>query len=329
VAEGVGINGTNGVQSALPGGTGSSSQAAESAASLPKAPQASQRPAAPGVAQPTTYASDPAVASPAHSKVVARLLEQNATVYAPGLARVPLPARPDGTPRAQPKKPAGPMVAPRELEGGHSPLAPGSLQDARGSADSIGAQVDTGGEGEVLANAQEGARLMPSRHGLVAYGKTSRGDNVYLTQERWLHIRENHMDPAPQPRGKRTTTYWPTSHAVEGPSMTDQQVVGVIMDTVRKGTLRTEVRDTRMAEYDLPTPQREAYGVSEAKVSMAPDGLVLSAYPGAGDNVLAVYETTPEDHAALAQATGGSAAPAASSGDERMFRTNIATTSFG
>lgn len=180
-----------------------------------------------------------------------------------------------------------------------------------------------------LASAGEGAWRMPSRHGLVAYTTNARGDAVYLTHERWLHIRENHMDPAPQPRGKRTTTYWPTSHAVEGPTMSDQQVIGVIVDAARKGTLRTEVRDTRMAEYDLPTEQREAFGVSEAKVSMAPDGLVLSAYPGAGDNVLAVYETSPDDHAALAQATGGSAAKSATGDDERMFQTNIASTGFG
>jgi uncharacterized protein YndB with AHSA1/START domain len=180
-----------------------------------------------------------------------------------------------------------------------------------------------------VSSAKDGAWRMPSRHGLVAYTTNSRGDSVYLTQERWLHIRENHMDPAPQPRGKRTTTYWPTQHAVEGPTMSDQQVIGVIVDAARKGTLRTEVRDTRMAEYDLPLEQREAFGVAEAKVSMAPDGLVLSAYPGAGDNVLAVYETSPEDHAALAKATGGSAAGTSGGEDERMFRTNIASTSFG
>lgn len=179
-----------------------------------------------------------------------------------------------------------------------------------------------------VSGATEGAWRMPSRHGLVAYTTNVRGDVVYLTQERWLHIRENHMDPAPQPRGKRTTTYWPTRHAVNGPSMTDQQVIGVIVDAARKGMLRTEVRDTRMAEYDLPADQREAFGVSEAKVSMAPDGLVLSAYPGAGENVLAVYETTPEDHAALARATSGAAANAQGD-DERMFQTNIASTQFG
>jgi hypothetical protein len=327
VAEGFGIQATPGVQAGLPG---AGSQAAEAASKLPQAPKA-ERPAAPtNAAQATSYAADPAVSTQVHSKVVARLLEQNATVFGPGLARVPLPARPEGTPRAMPKKPAGPMVAPRELQGGHSPIAPGALFDARRSVDAIGADgaPDDSGEHNVLRNAQEGAWRMPSRHGMVAYTQNARGDNVYLTQERWLHIRENHMDPAPSPRGKRTTTYWPTSHAVEGPSMSDQQVIGVIVDAVRKGTLRTEVRDTRMAEYDLPAEQRAAYGVSEAKVSMAPDGLVLSAYPGAGDNVLAVYEMQADDHAALAKATGGSAT-SGTGDDQRMFQTNIASTSFG
>lgn len=337
MAEGVGIQGSAaaGVGTTL---SGSGSHAADAAATLPQAPrtdaQRPQRPQRPASAttQPTTYTSDPAVDTRVHSKVVQRLLEQNATVFGPGLARIPLPARPEGAPRAMPKKPAGPMVAPRDLAGGHSPLAPGALFDARASVDRVArgasAAPDDSGEQTVLANASEGAWRMPSRHGLVAYTQNARGDSVYLTQERWLHIRENHMDPAPQPRGKRTTTYWPTKHAVDGPSMSDQQVVGAIVDAARLGTLRTEVRDTRMAEWDLPAQQRAAYGLSEVKVSMAPDGMMLSAYPGAGDNVLAVYEMNAEDHAALAQATGGSAAPAAAD-DQRMFRTNIAATTFG
>ena len=182
-----------------------------------------------------------------------------------------------------------------------------------------------------IAAAKHGAWRMPSRHGLVAYTHTSRGDVVYLTQERWLHIRENHMDPAPQPRGKRTTTWWPTRHAVDAPTMTDTQVIGVIVDTLRNGVLRNEVRDTRMAEYVLPADQRTAFGVSEAKVSMAPDGLVLSAYPGAGENVLAVYELGPEDHEALAKATADTAAPqpTSDSEDTRLFKTNVSQTTFG
>lgn len=185
-----------------------------------------------------------------------------------------------------------------------------------------------------IATAHAGAWRMPSRHGLVAYTHNVRGDTVYLTQERWLHIRENHMDQAPAPRGKRTTTYWPTSHAVGQPSMSDQEVIGVIVDAARHGMLRTEVRDTRMAQYDLPAAQRDIFGVSEAKVSMAPDGLVLSAYPGAGDNVLAVYETSPDDHTALAHATGAAvdtqtSHEASDDDDDRAFKTNIAQTTFG
>jgi hypothetical protein len=327
VAEGFGIKGTPVVQSNLPG-SGVSSHAAESASKLPQAPTASSS-AAPTSA--TSYSADPAVSTQVHSKVVQRLIGQNATIYGPGLVRVPLPARPGDVPRTVPKKPAGPMVAPRELDGGRSPLAPGALADARWSVDAIGAEAapDDAGETHVLSNAQEGAWRMPSRHGLVAYTQNARGDSVYLTQERWLHIRDNHMDPSPQPRGKRTTTYWPTSHAVDGPSMSDSQVIGVIVDAARKGTLRTEVRDTRMAEYDLPADQREAFGVSEAKVSMAPDGLVLSAYPGAGDNVLAVYETNADDHAALASVTAGATNAAVDGEDQRMFKTNVASTTFG
>ena len=144
MAEGFGIQGAAaGVQSNLSGVT-SGSQAADAAAKLPQAPTSDAKVAQPSVTSTTSDVSEPAVAAPAHSKVVARLLEQNATVFAPGLARVPLPARPDGTPRTQPKKPAGPMVAPRSLEAGRSPLAPVSLFDARASIDALG-ELPSGG----------------------------------------------------------------------------------------------------------------------------------------------------------------------------------------
>lgn len=179
-----------------------------------------------------------------------------------------------------------------------------------------------------LEDAREGAFRMPSRHGLVAYTMTDRGDMVYLTQDRWLHIRESHMDPAPRPRGKRTTTYWPTRHSVQRATMTDQQVISAIVDSVRKGTLRTEVRDTRMAEYELPWEQRQEYGVSEVKVSMAPDGLVLSAYPGAGENVLAVYELNDDDHAEFARATARADGESVDH-DGGRFQTKVAATTYG
>lgn len=137
MAEGFGIQGAAaGVQSNL---SANASQAADAAANLPKAPtskDANAKVQQTTVQQPTAYVADPAVTG--HSKVVARLLEQNATVYGQGLARIPLQPRPDGTPRTQPKKPAGPMVAPRELDGGRSPLAPVSLFDARASIDALG-----------------------------------------------------------------------------------------------------------------------------------------------------------------------------------------------
>jgi len=326
MADGLGIQYTT--TSPAMGGASVSSHAADAAATLPGSrPQtdASAQSPASNVGIGTSYAPDiPEV----QSKVVARLLQQNATIYGPGLAQIPLPSRPDGMPRLAPKKPAGPMVAPRTLEGGQSPLAPGSLFDARASVDGIGEQPDDLGETQVLANAKNGAWRMPSRHGLVAYTTNARGDSVYLTQERWLHIRENHMDQSPQPRGKRTTTFWPTSHAIAGPSMNEQQVIGVIVDAARKGTLRTEVRDTRMSEYDLPADQAAAYGVSEAKVSMAPDGLVLSAYPGAGDNVLAVYEMSEADQVELARVQSNRTNTSGQV-DDRMFQTNVAATTFG
>lgn len=300
------------------------SQTPQASAAMPEAPSSG------ALGSSTGYVAAPVDVGAGQSKVVQRLLQQQATVYAPGLARIPLPARPDDVPRAMPKKAAGPMVAPRTLDGGRSPLAPATLQDARSSFDAIGEQPSRSGDQSALADAKDGAYRMPSRHGLVAYTTTARGDRVYLTQERWLHIRQNHMDAAPQPRGKRTTTYWPTRHAVDGPSMTEQQVIGVIVDAARKGVLRTEVRDTRMAEYDLPADQREAYGVSEAKVSMAPDGLVLSAYPGAGDNVLAVYELDADDHAALAKVTAQAAnAVAAAQVQRGPLHSALAATRFG
>jgi hypothetical protein len=139
VAEGVGIQGSAaaGVQANL---SGTGSQAAEAATKLPQAPSAASTQPAPGasVSQATSYISEPAVGTQVHSKVVARLLQQNAVVHSPGLARVPLPPRPEDVPRTVPKKPAGPMVAPRDLDGGRSPLAPGSLWDARASISALG-----------------------------------------------------------------------------------------------------------------------------------------------------------------------------------------------
>lgn len=133
MADGFGIAGTTpGVAAPV---SPASSQAADAAANLPgvkvpdTAPVSTQ-----GV---TSFTAEPAIPA-IESKVVARLFQQNATPYAPGLARVPLPPRPEDVPRTTPKKPAGPMVQPRALEGGRSPLAPTALFDARASTDGLG-----------------------------------------------------------------------------------------------------------------------------------------------------------------------------------------------
>ena len=135
MAEGVGING---VQSNLPGAS-TSSQAAESASKLPKAPGTERaQQTATNATQATTFSGDPAVATQVHSKVVSRLLAQNAIVHSPGLARIPLPGRAEGEQIAQPKKPAGPMGPARDLQAGHSPLAPTSMFDASASMAALG-----------------------------------------------------------------------------------------------------------------------------------------------------------------------------------------------
>lgn len=133
MAEGFNIQGT-GVQSGM---AAASSQAADAAAKLPEAPKTEQAPKTAST-QATTFTSEPAAATQVHSKVVSRLLEQGATMHSPGLARVPLPPRPEGLERPVPKKPAGPMTAPRSLDGGLSPLAPMTLWDARKSVSSLG-----------------------------------------------------------------------------------------------------------------------------------------------------------------------------------------------
>lgn len=271
------------------------------------------------------------LAPPVQSKVVQRLIQQNAKVHSPGLAQIPLPPRPSGVPPSVSKKPLAPMVAARNLNGGASPLAPTYLQEARSGFNNIGKQAQKDGKFSSLSDAHNGSAMMPSRHGLVAYTTNPAGQKVYLTKDRWNHIVDNHMEAQPQPRGKRTTTYWPTRYAVNSPSMNEQDVLDTIIKSARKGHYSNEVRDTRMAQYDLDSDSANKFGVSEAKVSMAPDGLILSAYPGAGSNVLAVYELSAEDQAELArlQQAAQTPTPAHSDDDNRMFHTNIAQTTFG
>ena len=135
MAEGFNINGA--ASGANLAGVSSASQAADAAANIPQAPQTDKTKPQGSTQSVTTYAPDPPAVE-TQSKVVSRLLEQGATIYGPGLAKLPLPGRPDGVPRTQPKKPAGAMGAPRSLEQGNSPLAPASLADARASLDALG-----------------------------------------------------------------------------------------------------------------------------------------------------------------------------------------------
>jgi hypothetical protein len=274
---------------------------------------------APGLGQ-----NIPANASP----VAQRLISQGATMYAPGLAQVPLPKRDADVPRTQPKKEASPMKAARTLDGGRSPLAPESLQDAAAGTGALGAAPGFLGEESGLGDAKASASKLPSANGMAIYTKTSRGDQVYLPIDRMQHVLDVHVNGDPSQRGKRSTTYWPVKHAIAEPSMTEQDVTNVTVDAIRKGTMRNEVRDTRMIEYELPNAQADKYGVSEVKVSLAPDGLVLSAYPSAGDNVFATYEVNPADQAALEAARAKSQTGAADE-DTRMFKTNVAQTTFG
>jgi hypothetical protein len=144
MAEGFGINGA--ASGANLAGVSAASQAADAAANIPQAPQTDKTKPQGSTQVGTTYVPDPPAAGVEVSKVVSRLLEQGATIYGPGLAKLPLPGRPDGVPRTQPKKPAGPMGAPRSLEQGNSPLAPSSLFDARASLDAIGEAPGQGGD---------------------------------------------------------------------------------------------------------------------------------------------------------------------------------------
>ena len=265
----------------------------------------------------------PATASP----VAQRLIAQGATVYGPGLAQVPMPKRDADAPRTGPKKEAAPMKAARDLDGGNSPLAPEPLRDAAQGLKSLGTAPGFVGEEVALGDAKSSAGQLPSANGLAIYTKNSRGDQVYLPNDRLQHILDVHVNGDPSLRGKRSTTYWPVKHALNGPSMTEQDVTKVMTQAIQNGTIRNEVRDTRMIDYELPDAQADAYGVSEVKVSLAPAGLVLSAYPAAGDNVFATYELNPADQAMLESASAQ--APSAQDEDTRMFKTNIATTSYG
>lgn len=109
---------------------------------------------------------------------------------------------------------------------------------------------------------------------------------------------------------KSMTTYWPVRYTASGmQTMTVQQVVDVIMDAARLGTWHNAPKGTRLAIYELPVEQAQRFGVSEVKVSAAPDGRILSAYPSAGWNVYAV-KVVPQQQPQMAAPVTASGMPA-------------------
>jgi hypothetical protein len=173
---------------------------------------------------------------------------------------------------------------------------------------------------------QIGTTLLPHKAGMMAFARTQRGELVYLERARWHeHIVPAHIAEAPTARGKRTTTWWPVQHSASGSnSMSQDDVIGVIMDAVREGDWQNAPRGTLLSIYDLPSDKADRFGVSEVKVSAAPDGRILSAYPSRGSNVLAVREMTEEE-----MATAPAAVQSPQQPDESLFRTYVPQTSFG
>lgn len=235
----------------------------------------------------------------------------NALVQAPALARVHLPPREAGEERTKPKKQANQFANPRDMRMGTSPLSTASLADAfagtsvldtAGDASHVQADVGSSPEKHGGNQSRVAAKQLPAASELMAFAKNSRGETIYLEQSRWAgHIVPSHITDPPVARGKRTTTWWPVLHSATGASTMDKnQVVGVIMDAVREGHWQNAPRGTMLAVYDLPANQAQKFGVSEVKVSAAPDGRILSAYPSAGSNVLAVRELNAEEQSAVA-----------------------------
>jgi hypothetical protein len=116
-----------------------------------------------------------------------------------------------------------------------------------------------------------------------------------------------------------------------GPTMSEEDVIAVIMEAVSKGHVQNAPRGTLLIVHELAQEDADRLGVSEVKVSIAPDGRILSAYPSRGWNVLALRKLSPEEQAQ--QAAAAAAMQAAQNGsqddDDRLFKTNIASTTFG
>lgn len=244
----------------------------------------------------------------------------------PGLALVPLPPRAPGEALQRPKRPANPLSPPRTQMGGASPLATASVGGAADGAHLLGESPHDPVDERAPRQGRSGSDQLPARAGLVGYARTNGGSGalVFLESERWHnHIRPHHITDPPTARGKRTTTWWPVLHSATGAqTMNDAQVVGVIMDAVRDGHWQNAPRGTVLSVYELPAAQAQQYGVSEVKVSAAPDGRILSAYPSRGDNVLAVREISPDEQQAPQ--------PAGSTHNtDKLFNARVANTSFG
>lgn len=233
------------------------------------------------------------------------------TQLAPGLERVDV-AFPQIQTAKQPPL-AKPGQAPRQQDAGNSPLASSSLAEGAAGANSSSEELvapQSGGKGGPLLG-QSGAGMLPQSAGLIGFSKDVRYP-AYLEQARMeSHIVPAHITDQPQARGKRTTTWWPVHHSASGTaSMTMDDVQQVILDAMSKGRWQNAPKGTRLAVYDLPADEAKRFGVSQVKVSAAPDGRVLSAYPSAGSNVLAVREApadpmAQQQPAALAQGQAG------------------------
>ena len=223
-------------------------------------------------------------------------------LLAPNIKLVSVAPQPTDQSPTKPKKSVPSFTAPRDPMVGGSLLLSGPLSDAAGGL--FGQARDT-----AASQGSRGVESLPTSQGLIGVYPDSNGGAAYLTAERWhQHIRQGHIINPPTARGKRTTTWWPVYHTANGAqskkgvqvpqTMSEQDVLNVIRDAAQKGIWQKAPRGTLLSVYELPTEQAERFGLSEVKISAAPDGKILSAYPSKGKNVLAVRELTAEEQSA-------------------------------
>jgi hypothetical protein len=212
---------------------------------------------------------------------------------APGITRVAVPPRPADQPLVQPKKKAPALVPARDQKGGKSALATAPTANTAAGVENLG--LDNASQG-AAAQVTKSFEQLPQAHGLQRIYRTADGAAAYLDQETWTnHIVRHHITEPPNARGKRTTTWWPVVHANGAPSMNQDQVLDLIGEAIASVKPGKGVRGTQLIQHEITDEQRaKDLGVSEIKVSLAPDGKVLSAYPSRGENVLAVKEAEPQ-----------------------------------